>query len=330
MDVFFSGDKQYIFRNPEVLKQKKGRSWKPSIQSFLIGLSAEAIACGWKKGSLDGNSFEAREGFGNNVAEENQVMCELLGMSANTPTDLVFSFSALMERGGRAADHKDGWGVCFFDGKGVRQFHDASPCCESPVADFIRKYPIRSQISIAHIRKANRGKVAQVNTHPFIRELWGQYWVFAHNGQIKGIQSWELEDHYQPVGNTDSERLFCYVLGKLKEAYPRKPKTKEMFYFLEPILNECHKSGIMNLLFSDGNVLFAYCSTKLHYITRKAPFGIAQLADIKKQVDFSQVTTDRDIVTVIATSPLTKNEKWTAMKTGEFVSFQNGKKILST
>jgi len=28
-------------------------------------------------------------------------MCELLGMSANVPTDIVFSFTGLMQRGGR-------------------------------------------------------------------------------------------------------------------------------------------------------------------------------------------------------------------------------------
>jgi predicted glutamine amidotransferase len=255
-------------------------------------------------------------------------MCELLGMSANTPTDLVFSFSALMERGGRSADHKDGWGVCFYDGKGIRQFHDASPGCESPVADFIRNHPIRSKTSIAHIRKANRGRVTQVNTHPFIREIWGEYWVFAHNGQIKGIKDWKLESHYAPVGTTDSERLFCFILGKLKKKYPIKPKdSKEIFYFLNQILNDCQKHGIMNLIFSDGNYLYSYCSTKLHYITRKAPFGLAELSDIKKTVDFRKVTTPKDIVTVIATTPLTKNETWTKMEKADFIIFKGGIKV---
>lgn len=255
-------------------------------------------------------------------------MCELLGMSANTPTDLIFSFSALMQRGGKSADHKDGWGVCFYEGKGVRQFHDASPGCESKVAEFLRTHPIRSHTSIAHIRKANRGKVTQVNTHPFIRELWGEYWVFAHNGQIKNIKTWKLESFFTPVGTTDSERLFCYILGKVKKKFPSRPKNnKDLFVYLKYLLNECHKSGIMNLLFSDGKFLFAYCSTKLHWITRKAPFGTAELSDMKVTVDFKKVTTPKDIVTVIATHPLTKNEKWNQMEKGEFSIFNNGKQI---
>ncbi|HBX39953.1 MAG TPA: class II glutamine amidotransferase, partial [Marinobacter adhaerens] len=52
-------------------------------------------------------------------------MCELLAMSANTPTDLCFSFTGLTRRGGQTGPHKDGWGVAFYEGKGVRAFHDA-------------------------------------------------------------------------------------------------------------------------------------------------------------------------------------------------------------
>jgi predicted glutamine amidotransferase len=29
--------------------------------------------------------------------------------------------------------------------------------------------------------------VALENTHPFVRELWGRYWVLAHNGDLKGF-----------------------------------------------------------------------------------------------------------------------------------------------
>ncbi|MFQ9623233.1 MAG: class II glutamine amidotransferase [Enterobacteriaceae bacterium] len=36
------------------------------------------------------------------------IMCELLGMSANVPTDICFSFP-LVQRGGGTGPHKDGW-----------------------------------------------------------------------------------------------------------------------------------------------------------------------------------------------------------------------------
>jgi hypothetical protein len=42
-----------------------------------------------------------------------QAMCELLGMNANVPTDICFSFSGLASRGGRTGPHTDGWGIAF-------------------------------------------------------------------------------------------------------------------------------------------------------------------------------------------------------------------------
>ena len=51
-------------------------------------------------------------------------MCELLGMSANVPTDICFSFTGLMQRGGKTGPHRDGWGIAFYEGNACRTFHD--------------------------------------------------------------------------------------------------------------------------------------------------------------------------------------------------------------
>ena len=71
-------------------------------------------------------------------------------------------------------------------------------------------------------------------------------------------------------------------------------------------------------------LLFARCATKLAYIVRKAPFGKATLADDDLRVDFSKVTTPRDRVAVIATTPLTRDEVWTIGKPGEMWTFDRG------
>ena len=99
-------------------------------------------------------------------------MCQLLGMNGNTPTDIVFSFTGFSTR---AEEHQDGFGIAFFEGAGLRLFVDAQSARLSPVAEMVRRYPIRSTNVIAHIRKATQGRVALENTHPFVRELWGRY-----------------------------------------------------------------------------------------------------------------------------------------------------------
>jgi predicted glutamine amidotransferase len=128
-------------------------------------------------------------------------MCQLLGMNANTPTDVMFSFTGLATR---ADEHKDGFGIAFFEGRGVRHFIDHYSAQQSPVARLVQDYPIRSEVVIAHIRKATQGRVALENCHPFVRELWGRPWVFAHNGDLKGYAP-RLHGAFRPVGDTDSE-----------------------------------------------------------------------------------------------------------------------------
>jgi glutamine amidotransferase len=41
-------------------------------------------------------------------------------------------------------------------------------------------------------------------------------------------------------------------------------------------------------------------------------------------VDFAKETTPNDVVTVVATRPLTRNEEWTIMKPGEMIVFRDG------
>ncbi|KPX21872.1 Glutamine amidotransferase [Pseudomonas amygdali pv. dendropanacis] len=86
-------------------------------------------------------------------------MCELLGMSANVPTDIVFSFTGLMQRGGRTGPHRDGWGIAFYEGRGLRLFQDPAASSESEVAQLVQRYPIKSEVVIGHIRQANVGNV---------------------------------------------------------------------------------------------------------------------------------------------------------------------------
>jgi glutamine amidotransferase len=70
--------------------------------------------------------------------------------------------------------------------------------------------------------------------------------------------------------------------------------------------------------------LYAHCSTHLWWLTRKAPFGKASLIDANLQVDFQRHTTSKDIVTVVATQPLTFDEYWNMMDPGELRILRNG------
>jgi glutamine amidotransferase len=251
-------------------------------------------------------------------------MCQLLGMNCNVPTDICFSFTGFRARGGLTDHHTDGWGISFFEGKGVRQFLDPNPSAHSPMAEFIRTYPIKSKNVIAHIRKATQGETKLENTHPFVRELWGKYWSFAHNGDLKNFDP-KLQGRFLPVGNTDSEKAFCNILEELQKKFGDQcPALDELGEKLHSLTLELAKFGIFNFLLSNGEFMLAHCSTKLAHIVRKAPFTTAQLKDEDVKVDFSSLTTENDRVAVIATVPLTDNENWMKHAPGTLLMFVDG------
>ena len=251
-------------------------------------------------------------------------MCQLLGMNANTPTDVMFSFTGLATR---ADEHKDGFGIAFFEGAGLRCFVDHQSARHSPVAELVRRFPIKSGNVIAHIRKATQGRVALENTHPFVRELWGRYWVCAHNGDLKGFHP-RLHAAFRPVGDTDSERAFCWLMQELAKAHASVPTIEELTRTLAELLPVPAAHGSFNLLLSNGQALWAHASTSLHWIARAHPFMPARLRDEDLQVDFAQHTTPRDRVAVVATEPLTEGEAWQAFAPGQLLAFVDGLPVL--
>ncbi|KAF0191515.1 MAG: glutamine amidotransferase [Gammaproteobacteria bacterium] len=251
-------------------------------------------------------------------------MCQLLGMNCNIPTDILFSFEGFCARGGHTDEHSDGWGIAFFEDTGCRLFIDSKASTSSPVAEMVRNYPIRSRNVIAHIRKATIGEVSLVNTHPFMRELWGRYWIFAHNGDLEGELP-PLAGRFRPVGSTDSEHAFCLILETLVERFGyTEPDKPQLTRALGEISATLASYGVFNFLLSDGRYLFAHCSTDLYYVVRQAPFSTAHLIDQDVTVDFREVTSPDDRVAVIATKPLTDNEAWTTMTAGQLLVFENG------
>lgn len=77
-------------------------------------------------------------------------------------------------------------------------------------------------------------------------------------------------------------------------------------------------------------VQLAHCSSKLTYIIRKAPFNLARLKDKEMTIDFSSLTTEKDQVAIIATTPLTDNEEWHTIAPGTLLLFKEGEIIGQT
>jgi predicted glutamine amidotransferase len=258
-------------------------------------------------------------------------MCQLLGMNSANPADLRFSFTGFAARGGLTDHHGDGFGVGFFEDKACRLFIDNQPASVSPVADLIKNYPIKSRNVVAHIRKATQGAALRLeNCHPFTRELWGRHWLFAHNGDLKDYQP-ALSGDYLPVGNTDSELAFCDLMQTLRAVSPPKASTPALpcspdriFEALCEVTQRTAQHGVFNYLLSNGQSMFAHCSTRLWTLVRQWPFSNAQLIDADLSMDFAQTNASNDRLCIIATQPLTRNEDWQQLDAGQLLWIEGG------
>jgi glutamine amidotransferase len=242
-------------------------------------------------------------------------------MECNVPTDIAFSFTGLKTRGGRTAHHQDGWGLALYQGRAARVFLEPTAAANSPLARFIAENPDKTLLAIGHIRKRTRGAISLANTHPFVRELWGRHWVFAHNGTVRAATKLKL-GRFKPIGTTDSEHAYCQGLRSSFKDYPKQPS--ELWQAVADVARGIGARGTFNFLLGDGRHLYARCATKLCFLIRRAPFGEARLSDEDVAIDFSKVTGPRDRVVVVSTVPLTRNEAWTHGDPGKMWVFDQG------
>lgn len=253
-------------------------------------------------------------------------------MNSRLPASLHLSFTGFAQRGGGTGHHADGWGIAFFEsdgatpgqpGKGVRYFVDKEGAATSPIAKMLRSYPIKSHNVIAHVRKATVGAVTLENCHPFVRELWGRYWVFAHNGDLKNYAP-TLHGRFRPVGTTDSELAFCWLLQELDKSHAGVPSVEELSCTLKELVPQIARHGTFNFLLSNGQALWAHASTQLHYVLRCYPFTQVHMKDEDVRVDLATLNGPQDRLAIVVTEPLTSNEDWVAMAPGELQVFVEG------
>lgn len=245
-------------------------------------------------------------------------MCELLGVNSNIPTDVNNSLSVFKKRGGELGDHVDGWGIAFYEGRSSRIFREELPASRSQCLEFISHYDFKSEIVIAHIRRATQDiENCVANTHPFERELFGSSFVFAHNGELPNVMNHEdfRLEWYFPKGETDSEYTFCFIMDRLRDggSHPKDLSSENGLAGIHSTVRQISSFGRFNFLLSDSTRLIAYNDHRdddeLYYVHRQCPCG-----------DGNSIQQ----VSVVATNPTTDNEDWVRMRPDEMIVFSGG------
>lgn len=82
-----------------------------------------------------------------------------------------------------------------------------------------------------------------------------------HNGTLNDV--YELKNNsFKPLGTTDSELAFCYLLHRMKLRKRDMRRAGERgfpgFDFIESVLKDINLLGRFNAVFSDGEYLYVY------------------------------------------------------------------------
>lgn len=261
-------------------------------------------------------------------------MCELLALSSSQPARLTFSLHTLAARGGLLGRSHDGWGVAFYEGFDVALYREPRPAADSALVQLLETQGPATGLAISHIRHATQGQVSLANTQPFGRQLGGRTHIFAHNGDLTGIQRSGTLDRgaYQPVGQTDSELAFCALLARLTALWlgGDPPPLESRLSVLTTFAAELRALGPSNFLYADGDALFAHGDRRLQRNGRAEPPGLwvrqrrcpPGTASADQGAGLA-VRTDGTSVVWVASVPLT-DDPWQPLNCGELLAIRDG------
>jgi len=274
-------------------------------------------------------------------------MCELLTISSQYPANMGFSLNRLASHSqycdNEIFSNPDGWGVAYYQGNDVTLLREPQSANNSELVRFIEKHIPATDLLISHIRKATQGNRSLNNTQPFIRELAGRMHVFAHNGDFPDIKksSEFLLQHFHTVGETDSEHAFCYLLDQLKLPWLKhphqSPSIRQRFDLISQFAEKLRQYGPANFVYSDSEVCFAHAHKRIQEDCEIKPPGLYLLnrdcemkgteTNINEHGINIQKIQKKQQIFIVASVPLTADEKWQAVDEGEVLVFSKGKQI---
>jgi len=219
----------------------------------------------------------------------------MLGVVASHPV----SPGELLRSGPRclrelSREHADGWGIAVHHDGAWTIHRDTSSAVRS--ARFAEVAASEGSIIIAHVRKKTVGPTSLVNTHPFCR---GRF-VFAHNGTVANlaaITARTAPEYLDVAGETDSEKLFGFILTRIDEAGDVSLGVTRAVQALHAIDNV----GSTNFLLSCGQRMYAHRLGRSLYVLRRS--DVVAVASEPVTDEVWQELGERELVTLEAPAP---------------------------
>jgi transglutaminase-like putative cysteine protease/predicted glutamine amidotransferase len=228
------------------------------------------------------------------------------------------------------------------DGWGIGYYPDGEPCAPvlkepAPRSGSIRSQIVRawdhleSSLFVLHIRRATWGQPSDANTQPFQRTHGGREWLFAHAGSLSRRLDLDRSVRFEPVGSTDSERVFCHLLDKIAATGSRSLSEVPMEQ-LHGWLRDLNAWGTLNVTLTDGHDLVVYADGAskggLQMWELRPPYGSIVFGDDDVQVDLTRRGIKSRKGILVSSDPLAGDEgvhtAWERLLPGELVRIRQG------
>ena len=158
------------------------------------------------------------------------------------------------------AKRPDGWGVGHYPPGGPSATVLKAPAnAMTDVGPELLKAwdSLESSTFLLHVRTATWGGVSDANTQPFARIWGGREWLFGHSGSLDRSPELMADPLFEPVGATDSERIFCELMNRIAARRWRSLDEADPAQ-LRAWLEEINTLGTLNLVLTDGRDLCVY------------------------------------------------------------------------
>ncbi len=238
-------------------------------------------------------------------------------------------------KGASAHDPRDppyGWGMAWYPGQGASALlvKDPTSIGDNAMTKLLSDWErFASTIFICHLRGAAR-TLQEQDTHPFCLSYARRDWVLAHNGDlfVDLPQALSLGEApcFEPIGGTDSEHAFCWLLEQLR-ARKIRSLVELGWSELEALFRHLDGLGTANFLLTDGVDVAAYSDEEgynpLHWARFVPPHEQLILKNEDIVVDLDDAIDRNRTVALVATRPMSA-EGWSPMKPGQLLVLRRG------
>ncbi len=261
-------------------------------------------------------------------------------MSVISSDILAFSFDGLsspaidlkFRKGAQKGDHTLGWGLAWYPGdtKAAIVAKDPSAHDTQSLRGAMHDWDaFRSTVFFCKVRGAATG-YTHLETQPFSRSFAGQDWVFMHNGDLDKTAMAKLHFNksifLEPMGRTDSELAFCFLLGKVQDYGARTLADVDHQVLLSWFL-QLDDMGSADMVLSDGITVAAFYGTQsdthLYYSRVRPPHSEEGYQSDSASFTLSNPRDTFRTALVFCSAPFRQGD-WKTMQKGQLIIARRG------